>query len=69
MLIYMNTITIGNKKTSIKIKALVAQAVSEVLSDPDFGMELTEHAKRRLEKARKQKGKSIPFSEIKKRYL
>lgn len=65
----MTTITLKRKKDLMKTKILISQAVGEVLADPDFGLELTEYMKKRLEKAKKYKGKLIPFSEIKKRYL
>lgn len=36
--------------------------------DPDFGLELSGKAQDRLSQARKVLGKTIPFSDIKKRY-
>lgn len=48
---------------------MIIQAVEEVLSDPDFGLELTVKAKRKLRVARKQNGAAIPFSQIKNKYL
>jgi len=50
-----------------EIKALIAGMIFEVLNDPDFGLELSEKAKSRLRRARMQKTRIIPLSEIKKR--
>ena len=63
----MNTVTIPKNLTN-EIKSFVVQAIEEVLSDPDFGLELSEKAKKRLGYARISKKKNIPFSEIKRKY-
>lgn len=66
----MNVLTLkGNKKDLIKTRILISQAVSAALADPDFGMELTTYAKKRLRKAQKQHGRRISFIEIKRHYL
>lgn len=71
----MNVAILKKKKVLAKERALIAQkvlisqAIGEILTDPDFGLEMTEYMKKRLERARKYKGKLVPFSEIKKRYL
>ncbi|MEK7621995.1 MAG: hypothetical protein AAB415_02340 [Patescibacteria group bacterium] len=51
------------------LRPLIMQAVEEVLSDPDLGLELTEKAKRRLRVVRGRIGVTIPFSQIKNKYL
>lgn len=51
-----------------KLKTFVTQTVSEILNDPDFGLELTEYAKKRLRKARLKTTKTIPLEEIKKEF-
>ncbi len=51
------------------LRAAVAISVQEVLNDPDFGMELTAYAKKRLRAAMKDKGRGTPLAEIKKKYL
>ena len=58
-----------SKKPSIDVRAFVMRAVSEVLSDPDFGLELRTQAKKRLREANLYNGKTISFSEIKRKYL
>ncbi|NCN25928.1 hypothetical protein AUJ30_00585 [Candidatus Wolfebacteria bacterium CG1_02_39_135] len=63
----MATITIS-KKLNKEVKSFIVQAIYEVLNDPDFRLELNEKAKKRLRRALIPKQKTIPFSEIKKRY-
>jgi len=63
----MATTTIPKKLTK-EVKAFVIQTIYEVLNDPDFGLELSGKAKKRLRQALISKQKTIPFSEIKKRY-
>ena len=56
--------------TKTQLQTLIMKAVQEVLNDPDFGLELTMRAQKRLREAQKsQVQKSIPFEEIKKKYL
>jgi hypothetical protein len=55
------------KKLNREVKHYVVRAVNEALSDPDFGLELSKEAQKRLHEVVKSK-KSIPFSEIKKKY-
>lgn len=50
------------------IRREVLTVLREVIDDPDFGLELTEKAKKRLRKAKSSKQKSVSFSEIKKKY-
>lgn len=51
-----------------EVKNLIAQAVQDVLGDPDFGLELSLEARKRLNKEERDKAKLTPFSEIKKKY-
>ena len=46
----------------------IAQAVAEILTDPDFGLELRPAVRKRLEKIRSGKIKTIPLAQIKKKY-
>lgn len=54
-----------------EVRAFIARAAVEVLNDPDFGLELSKEAKKRLRKAKTQspRQKTVLFSEIKKKYL
>ena len=58
--------SIISQRLTKEIKAFIIQTVYQVLNDPDFGLELTEKAKKRLHRAFKQK--TISFSEIKKKH-
>ncbi|MEK7502947.1 MAG: hypothetical protein AAB556_00700 [Patescibacteria group bacterium] len=57
------------KKIPQQLKAAISQEIMAVLEDPDFGLGLSTYAKKRLLTARKSRAKTIPFSEIKKKYL
>jgi len=46
----------------------LAHSVAEILSDPDFGLELRPAVRKRLLKMRSQKGKTIPLAQIKKEF-
>ena len=63
----MATITIP-RKLNKEVKTFIVQAIYEILNDPDFGLELSEKAKKRLRQSLISKQKTISFSEIKKRY-
>ena len=56
------------KKLTKEVKTFIIQTVKEVLNDPDFGLELSEKAKKRLHQALISKRKTISFSEIRKKY-
>lgn len=62
------TLATAAKKLPSAVKNLIAQTVIEVLNDPDFGLELTEKAKKRLRDASLSNKKTVPFSVIKRRY-
>jgi len=51
---------------STNLKLLVIQTVREILDDPDFGLELTERAKKRLRASRQSNQSGVPFSDVKK---
>lgn len=51
-----------------ELKPFIVQTVSDVLSDPDFGLELSDRAQARLRQARKAFGKTVAFAEIKRKY-
>lgn len=52
------------------IRAVIASAVRSVLDDPDFGLELSDEAKKRLALARSDKNpKTTSLSVLKKKYL
>lgn len=63
----MSMITLS-KRVEGETKSFIMRAIYEVLSDPDFGMELTKEVKARLKRVARDR-KTIPFSEIKRRYL
>lgn len=56
------------KKLPGEVKSLIAQAVIDVLNDPDFGLALTEKAKKRLRDASLSGKKMLPLSMIKRKY-
>ena len=51
-----------------ELKVFIAQSIREILDDPDFGLELTEVAKKRLRAARKSKGRGISLADARKKY-
>lgn len=64
----MDTATFPKRLTG-EVKSLIMRAVYEVLGDPDFGLELSEKAERRLRKAGRSNSRGIPAAEIKRKYL
>ena len=62
----MNTL-VANKMNN-RIKALVSGAVFDVFNDPDFGLDLSAKAKRRLSMNSKN-SKTISLEQIKNKYL
>ena len=60
--------TMEIKRVDNKIKALVSSAIFNIFNDPDFGLELSARAKKRLAVSPKT-SKRISLSEIKKKYL
>lgn len=55
------------KRIDNKIKALVSSAIFDVFNDPDFGLELSIKAKKRLSSFKT--GKTFSLGEIKKKYF
>ena len=65
-----NTLVKSNNVSKVKMHHLVAEVVQEVLTDPDFGMELTDETIKDLKESIKQKkeGKSIVLEEVLKKH-
>lgn len=61
----MNTVAV--RKMNNQIKALVSSAVFDVFNDPDFGLDLSAKAKKRLSIS--LKSKTVSFNYIKNKYL
>lgn len=49
----MSTISIESNKIDSRLRAWIAESVSEVLADPDFGLDLTTEMKRALHASQK----------------
>lgn len=56
------------KKLEVDTKAFIAQAVKDIISDPDFGLELSKKAEKRLRQVEAKRGKTSSLSDIKKKY-
>lgn len=56
-----------SRELAPQAKAFIAQAIRDIMSDPDFGLELTSGAKKRLARARASK-RRVSLAEIKERY-
>lgn len=63
----MTTITIS-PKINKEAKTLIAQLISEVLSDPDFGLGLSDKAKKRLLSSKIKPSKTFTLDEIKRKH-
>lgn len=63
----MATITIPTKIKK-ELEVSIIRAAYQVLSDPDFGLELDNKAKERLRQSLISKKKTVSFSEIKKKH-
>ena len=64
----MNLVSIKSKSVEPRLRAYIAESVREVLDDPDFGLELSATAKRRLKKAQNSSAKGISLATLLKRY-
>lgn len=62
----MNTLVA--KRINNQVKALVSSAFFDIFNDPDFKLELSNKAKKRLSASSKN-CKTVSLSEIKKKYL
>ena len=60
--------TTRQQKIGVELKAVIAHSVREVLEDPDFGLQLTERANRRLRAVRSRRQKWTPLSIVVKKY-
>jgi hypothetical protein len=60
--------TLAARKMNNQIKAFVSSAVFDVFNDPDFGLDLSAKAKKRLSSYSKN-SKTISYSQLKKKYL
>jgi hypothetical protein len=60
--------TVFSPKINYEIKRLVAEALYDILNDPDFGLELSARAKKRLRRASAPSRRTISFGEIKRKY-
>lgn len=59
--------TLEKAKLNNLIRRQVISILREFLDDPDFGLELTEYAKKKLERSLSSK-KRIPLEEVLQRY-
>ncbi len=55
-------------KLEPKAKLFIVEAIREVLEDPDFGLELTAQAKKRLREAFDASKRRVSLSEIRRKY-
>ena len=60
--------TLLTGKSNNQIKSLVSRAVFEVFNDPDFGLDLTSKAKKRLSFSSRNNN-TISLSQLKQKYL
>lgn len=51
-----------------ELKPFIVQTISEVLNDPDFGLELSDRAQARLRQSRESSDKTISFNDVKRKY-
>ena len=58
-----------SQKLNADMRVLIVRVISEILNDPDFGRELSAKAKKRLQSVSVSRAKSIPFSEIRRKYF
>lgn len=58
---------VAGNKIDVRFKALISQAVFDFFNDPDFGLELSAKAQKRLSSPRR--GRTVSLEEIKKKYL
>ena len=63
----MNVATISNKINEVKV--FVSQAVRDVLEDPDFNLELSGEAKKRLRRVSAARKGNISIADIKRKHL
>ena len=61
--------TITQPKIDFQTKQVIADVVYDVLSDPDFGLELRPEMKKSLKTLSNYRGRRISLAAIKKRHL
>ncbi len=65
----MTTAVRKQKLIRPELKAFIADSVREILDDPDYGLQLTEHVKKKLCMAERADGKGTSLARIRKKYL
>ncbi|OGI65937.1 hypothetical protein A2914_01440 [Candidatus Nomurabacteria bacterium RIFCSPLOWO2_01_FULL_41_21] len=60
---------LATKRIDNQIKALVSSAVFDVFNDPDYGLNLSAKAKKRLSTPSNKKNKTLSLNQIKRKYL
>ncbi len=65
----MPTLFKKRKKLDLELKLYLTNLVQNILNDPEYFSELREEVKKKLQSLRKNKGKTISFEKIKKKYL
>lgn len=68
MIVLTKKIKIG-KKIDFRTRQVIADTVYDVLSDPDFGLEVRDDIKTELLKRSSHHGKTVSLATIRKRYL
>ena len=53
----------------LEMKMYLAQLLQNILTDPEYFLDLKENVRKKLKKIRKGKIKTIPFEKIKSKYL
>ena len=53
----------------LEMKMYLAQLLQNILTDPEYFLDLKEDVRKKLKKIRKGKIKTIPFEKIKSKYL
>lgn len=67
----METATRSKKINFVRLnelKPFIVQTISQVLNDPDFGLELSDRAQARLSQAGKFPAKTTSFADIKRKH-
>ncbi|HXK38780.1 MAG TPA: hypothetical protein VJ043_01685 [Candidatus Paceibacterota bacterium] len=60
----MSVKELQNRNVSPALRAVIADSIQEILGDPDFGLELTAYAKRKLSASFKDTRRGKTLSEI-----
>ena len=64
----MSVKELQKRDVSPALRALIADSIQEILGDPDFGLELTTYAKRKLNTSLKDTRRGKTLSEIRAKY-